>query len=68
MKGLDLKEPFRKLPSQCLYFGGVGSKRTPFILQMMNETSKSHVFVFAVVSWVKITHPLACPQLLTCTS
>lgn len=38
MKGLDLKEPFQKA-ALC---GGTGSKHTPFILQMMNETGKSH--------------------------
>lgn len=67
MKGLDLKEPFQKAAVTVSAPGGARAANalpsSPFILQMMNETGKSHAFVLAVVSWVETPDPLACPQL-----
>lgn len=72
MKGLDMKEPLQKAAVTVSALGGAWAANalpsSPFILQMMNETGKSHAFVLAVVSWAETPHPLACPQLLIRTS
>lgn len=63
MKGLDLKEPVHKA-ALC---GDTGSKHTPFMLQMINETGKSQVggsWVGCSGCWVQscIPWPVSSPS------